>query len=182
MSASLILTIDTMVHAQKRPEPIVTKTVKHATTSDKELEAAIRKWNGTDDTNEVRYHHNKVDLNSDRQPDAIVAVLDQSSCGTGGCPMLIFKGDGRGGYQLVTEMSVSRPPLIVLKIKTRGWNDLVMYVSGGGIKPYYSLLKFDGKTYPENPTVEPEIPKRTRVKGIEYLSGIDSYDTGFLLK
>jgi hypothetical protein len=57
-----------------------------------------------------------------------------------------------------------------------------MYVSGGGIKPYYSLLKFDGKTYPENPTVEPEIPKRTRVKGIEYLSGIDSYDTGFLLK
>jgi len=57
-----------------------------------------------------------------------------------------------------------------------------MNVSGGGIKPYYSLLKFDSKTYPENPTVEPEIPKRRRVKGIEYLSGIGSYDTGFLLK
>ena len=57
---------------------------------------------------------------------------------------------------------------------------MIFYNAGGGIKPYYALLKFNGKTYPENPTGEPEIGRKLKV--IEYLSGIDTYDTGFLLK
>jgi hypothetical protein len=100
-------------------------------------------------------------------------------CGTGGCRILIFKGVGKN-YSLITEMSVSRPPVWVTSTKTQGWSDLIFYNSGGGTKPFYSLLKFDGKTYPENPTVEPTISQK--IKSVEYLAGIDYYDTGFLLK
>ena len=179
--ALVIFTSATAIDGQRRNEPIITKTVKHETKENTAIKEAIYGWKGTNNVDEIRYHYNKVDLNGDGQLDAVVSILNQMSCGTGGCPMLIFRGNG-GNYQLLTEMSVSRPPLIVLSTKTNGWNDLVMFVSGGGIEPYYSLLKFDGKIYPENPTVEPQIPKRRKVKGIEYLSGIETYETGFLLK
>jgi len=176
-----IFILNNLADAQKSSEPIITKKVGYSKTRDKQLDEAIRKWNGADGTDEIRYHFNKVDLNGDGNLDAVVSVLQQSSCGTGGCPMLVFKSAGKD-YELVTEMSVSRPPIIVLPTKTKGWNDLVMFVSGGGIKPYYSLLKFDGRSYPENPTVAPKLPKGSKIKGVEYLSGIETYDTGFLLK
>ena len=167
--------------AQKRPEPTITKEVGYSKTPDKVLEKAVGKWKDAEADDEVRYHFNKVDLNGDGKLDAVVFASGDSICGTGGCRMLIFKSAGND-FELVTDMAVSRPPLVVLSTKTKGWNDLVLFVSGGGAKPYYSLLKFDGKSYPENPTVEPEIPKRKKVKGIEFLSGIELYDTGFLLK
>ena len=129
----------------------------------------------------MRYHYNKVDLNRDGKLDAIVLVSGDSVCGTGGCEVLIFKGDGKN-YSLITEMSVSHPPVFVGRTKTKGWSDLLMEVYGGGIKPYFASLKFDGKTYPENPTVEPALPKRSRAKFVEYLSGIESIDSGFSFK
>jgi hypothetical protein len=177
---SIFLLSDT-AFTQKKLQPTITENVVYLKKRDKILEKAIRQWIGTDVSNEVRYHYNKVDLNGDGKLDAIVFASGYPLCGSGGCVMLIFKGV-KVGFQLITEMSVSRPPLIVLSTKTKGWNDLVMRVSGGGIKPFYSLLKFNGKSYPENPTVEPEIPKKGRLEGVEYLSGIERYDTGFLLE
>lgn len=179
LTIALIFVQNSLVEAQKSPEPVITKKVAYLKTRDKQLEKAIRKWNGTDSADEVRYHYNKVDLNGDKKLDAVVYNSGKTACGTGGCDMLIFKGVGKG-YQLVTQMSVSRTPLVVLSTKSKGWKNLAMLVSGGGIKPYYSFLKFNGKTYPENPTVEPEIPKRAR--GVEYLSEIEDYNTGFLIK
>lgn len=177
----LIFFLNNFADAQKTSEPIITKKVGYLKTRDKRLEKAIRKWNNAGDANEIRYHYNKVDLNGDGISDAIVFASGDSICGTGGCEVLIFKG-GDKGFDLITEMSVSRPPILVGTTKTHGWSDLIFYNSGGGIKPFYSMLKFDGKTYPENPTVEPEIPKKGKIKAIEYLSGIEAYDTGFLLK
>jgi hypothetical protein len=165
--------------AQKNHEPTITKRIGYLKTPNKQLEAVLRKWRGTDTTHEIRYHYNKIDLNGDKKPDAIVFVSGDSICGTGGCELLIFKGIGKK-FELITETSVSRPPIWVSSAKTKGWSDLIFYNSGGGIKPYYSHLKFDGKSYPENPSVEPEV--KGKIKVIEYLSGIDSYETGFLLK
>jgi hypothetical protein len=168
-------------YSQKVLEPTINKKVEYQKTPDKQIEKVIRGWRGTDSIDEVRYHYNKVDLNGDGILDAIVFASGNSLCGSGGCRILILKGVSTD-FQLITEMTVSRPPLIALSTKTKGWSNFAMRVSGGGIKPYYALLKFNGKSYPKNPTVEPEIPRKGNVRGIEFLSGIESYDTGFSLK
>lgn len=169
------------VYSQKFSTPAITKKVEYSKTRDEQIEKALRLWRGNDDSDKIRYHYNKVDLNGDGKLDAIVFVSGNSLCGTGGCNMLIFKNLG-ARFQLITEMSVSHPPLIVLSIRNKGWNDLAMFVSGGGIKTYCAILKFNGKSYPENPTDEPAIPRTRRIEGVEYLSGIDRIDTGFELK
>lgn len=43
-------------------------------------------------------------------------------------------------------------------------------VSGGGAKPHYAVLSFDGKTYPENPSVAPEVKAGTTLSGDVYLT------------
>lgn len=168
----------TSVFAQLKWQFVTSKKVAYEENRDEAIEKALKKWNATEPSDDLRYHFNKVDLNGDGKSDAIVFVSGNSICGSGGCRMLIFKGDGKN-YSLVTEMSVSRPPVFVGAMKTKGWNDLLMEVSGGGIKPYFASLKFDGKSYLKNPTVAPALPKRSRAKFIEYLSGIESYDSGF---
>ncbi len=168
--------------AQKKWQFITSKKVGYLKNSDEQLEKVLRKWNeAAAPSADLRYHYNTADLNGDGKADAIVFVSGNSICGTGGCQVLIFKGDGKN-YALVTEMSVSHPPVFVGATKTNGWRDLVMEVYGGGIKPYFASLKFDGKTYPENPTVELALPKKSKAKFIEYLSGIEDYETGFELR
>ncbi len=40
--------------------------------------------------------------------------------------------------------------------QTKGWRDLTVLVSGGGIVPgYRAILPFDGREYPSNPTMAP---------------------------
>lgn len=178
---AVLLAVSLPVGAQQKWRFVTSKKVAYLKKRDAALEKAIRQLEQVEPGEEVRYHYNTVDLNGDDKLDAVVFVSGSTVCGTGGCPVLIFKGDGRV-YSLITEMSVSRAPIFVGVTRTKGWNDLMMEVYGGGIKPYFALLKFDGKTYPDNPTVEPALPKRSRAKFIEYLSGIETYDTGLELK
>jgi hypothetical protein len=42
---------------------------------------------------------------------------------------------------------------------------LIMYVAGGGIKPYYALLQFNDRKYPENPFVQPDVKQNSRIIG-----------------
>lgn len=167
------------ITAQVNREPNIVKKVDYAKKRDAKLETALNKW--SKNSKDFRYHYNFVDLNDDGQLDAVVFISGDEYCGTGGCEILIFKGGGKE-FSLLTELAVSRPPIWVSVNKTKGWRDLVLLNSGGGIKSYYSILKFDGKSYPDNPTVEPALPKRNRAKFTEYLSGIDLYDTGFEIK
>lgn len=172
------------ISAQQKWQFVTSKKVIYEKNPDEAIEKVLKKWNKIEPSDDLSYHFNRVDLNGDGKADAIVFVSGSSVCGSGGCRMLILKGDSKN-YSLITEMSVSRPPLFVGATKTKGWNDLLMEVSSvgvAGIKTYFASLKFDGKTYPENPTVEPSLPKRSRAKFVEYLSGIETYDTGFELK
>jgi hypothetical protein len=63
-------------------------------------------------------------------------------------------------YKVICEVSISSPPIRVLTTKTKGWSDLAVHIRGGDAK-----LTFDGKTYPENPTVPPAIRLRHQVAG-----------------
>lgn len=176
---SLLLGLNFQLFAQRKDNPKITKKIGYLKTRDYQLETALRSWSKGSSDEEIYYFYNTVDLNGDKKNDALVFVAGNYFCGTGGCVFLIFKGTSKG-FQLVTEMSVSRPPIIAANQKTNGWKDLIMLVYGGGIRQFYSHLKFNGKTYPKNPTTVRSL--KTRITGVEYLSGIENYKSGFLLK
>jgi hypothetical protein len=105
-----------------------------------------------------------ADLNGDGRPEAIV-YLRSNWCGSGGCTMLILE-QGRDSSRLLTEVSITRPPIRLLRTKSNGWRDIGVWVQGGGIQQGYEAeLRFDGKTYPSNPSMPPARPLRDRVEG-----------------
>jgi hypothetical protein len=53
-------------------------------------------------------------------------------------------------------MTITNPPIRVLDQKLNGWHSLGVWVQGGGIQPGYEAeLRFNGKSYPKNPSVPP---------------------------
>jgi hypothetical protein len=96
-----------------------------------------------------------VDLKDDGKQEVIVYVSGPYRCGSGGCDALILAPKG-SSYRVITETTITRPPIRVLTTKSNGWHDISVLVAGGGIQPgYEARLSFDGKTYPSNPTVPP---------------------------
>jgi hypothetical protein len=134
-----------------------------------------------------RYYYNFVDINGDKQPEAIVYLVGKYNCGSGGCKTLIFTQDGQD-YRLVTEMTVSPSPILVTNQRTNGWNDIVSPYSkivrqGDDYtdKLYYARMQFDGQTYPSNPSVAPEVEPGNTLKGIAVIADDISVDSGILL-
>ena len=156
------------------------------TSRDAELERAIRhalsRSEDAPDTDSAgRYLYNRVDLNGDGRPEALVYLMGREFCGTGGCNLLVFQS-GDNGYRLLAEISLVNNPVIVSRQRTRGWNDLILYVSGGGItRGYYVALRFDGRGYPDNPTILPALRRGTRIVGTAYVADEVSPDAGLPL-
>lgn len=66
------------------------------------------------------------------------------------------------GYRRVTNISITQAPIRVLPTVTHGWHDLGVLVVGGGIIPgYEARLRFDGHSYPSNPSIPPAIRLKT---------------------
>lgn len=118
------------------------------------------------DEQRTRYAAASADLNDDGSPDVIVYLIGRSKCGSGGCTALILTPQG-SSYKVVTRITIAQLPIRVLSTRTNGWRDLSVRVRGGGIQPgYESMLKFDGRKYPGNPSVPPALRLRRRVDGI----------------
>ena len=97
------------------------------------------------------------DLDGDGTDEAIIYLVTPYFCGTGGCNTLVLAPAGPM-WSKVAEISVSRTPISVLTSKSNGWKDLVVSISGGGGPSGRMVLKYDGKSYPMNPTVAPATP------------------------
>jgi hypothetical protein len=103
----------------------------------------------------TRYSSAIVDLKEDGAKEVIVYITGRTWCGSGGCRMLILAPEGTS-YRVVTETTITRPPIRVLTTKSNGWHDISVVVAGGGIQPgYEAILAFDGSTYPSNPSMPP---------------------------
>jgi hypothetical protein len=161
------------VDAEARPDPSLEKAILQT----------MPDYNPAGADDQARYYYNRVDLNGDGKPEAIVHLIGSSICGTGGCNTLIFQPTSNG-YRQVAEITLTRTPIIVSPHRTRGWNDLIMYVTGGGItRGYYVTLRFDGRTYPDNPTLLPKMRRGTPITGKAYIGDEDmSPGTGIPLK
>ncbi len=113
----------------------------------------------------TRYLYCFVDLNGDGTPEAIVYLAGREWCGSGGCPTIILSRSG-SSYRVVTWVLITRPPIRVLASASNGWRDLAVWVQGGGIlRGYEAELRFDGKTYPINPSIPPAVPLTRKVAG-----------------
>lgn len=129
------------------------------------------------DASPMQYALGWSDLDGDGTDEAIIYLVSPYFCGTGGCNTLVLAEAGPM-WRKVADISVSRTPISVLDSSSKGWKDLVVSVSGGGGPSGNALLRFNGETYPSNPTVPPaemtdatgtevigEEPKLTKVEG-----------------
>ena len=117
-----------------------------------------------------RYLWSRVDLNGDGRPELVAQVVGPMFCGTGGCPLLIFREPSPGRLQLVTQMGLFKDPLVVTERRHNGWRELITRVRIDAASGYYALLRHDGRSYPTNPSVPPAVPLGDPVPGTAYLA------------
>jgi len=129
----------------------------------------------------VRYYYNKVDLNEDGNLEVFVYLVGPYVCGTGGCSGAIFE-QKNGEYKLLSRFSLVRNPVIISDTKTNGYRDIIMYVAGGGIESFYAWVKYDGTTYPANPSTQPRVEPGTKVDGIAIFADDITTNPGIDLK
>lgn len=115
-----------------------------------------------DDPKKAKYKIAEIDLNGDKKKDALVLLEGMMWCGTGGCTMLVFQ-QAKDGFRMVSSIPLVREPVIVSETSTKGWRDIQVYVSKVG----NVLLKFNGSSYPANPSLETPLPATTKTRGVE---------------
>ena len=144
---SALLVATCLAKAQQKPD---------ATPSAAE-ESLKRFLHAFDDNKTTRYVAAFRDLNSDGIQEAIVYLIGSEWCGSGGCNTLILTRDD-GPWRIVANIAITRPPIRVLTNTSHGWRSIAVWVQGGGIQPGYEAeLRFDGKSYPRNPSVPPAL-------------------------
>jgi hypothetical protein len=108
-----------------------------------------------DSTQSTRYIAAFKDLNGDGNLEAIVYLVGEEWCGSGGCTTLILDRKG-ASWKIITKITVTRPPISILPEAYHGWHSIGVWVQGGGVHPgYEASLRFDGKSYPRNPSIPP---------------------------
>ena len=106
------------------------------------------------------YRRADTDLNGDGRSETFVYVTDPNYCGSGGCTIVVLSPQRRS-YRIVLRSTVTQLPIRLLRTSTRGWRDIGVTVAGGGItQAYLARLRFNGRRYPNNPTVPPAVPLR----------------------
>lgn len=97
--------------------------------------------------------------------DIAVYISGRSWCGSGGCELMILEPDGTS-FRILGDLAITNLPIRQLKTSSHGHPDIGVVVRGGGIRPgYEACLHFDGKTYPNNPTVPPAEPIKGNAEG-----------------
>ncbi len=109
----------------------------------------------------------EFDLNEDGSKEIFVGLTGPYFCGSGGCTQFILDAQG----EVVTQFTVSDYPVVISTDRSNGWNDLLIFSDGS-----YHTVKFDGKTYPGNPSVLPtldQVPGDGLPRALDFLN--DNY-------
>jgi len=170
--ASFVITM--VMLGQSNRVPKVTQSIRSEKKADSTVENAINRKSGILKESEG-YLYNRIDLDLDGKQDVLVYVWGQDVCGSSGCTLFILKSIGGGSYEVVSELELVHPPVIVSQHRTKGWYDLVTSVYGGGVEPRYWVHQFDGRTY-DGEVVGNVNPQE--VQGIAYISDWGRSDAG----
>lgn len=125
------------------------------------------------DDGEVSVATAPVDLNGDGVDEIVAYVSGPMLCGSAGCNVLVLQAEGEN-YAVRMDTSVSKLPVTVLDSSSNGWRDLTVRVGGGGGESGNAVLRFDGTSYPSNPTVPPATVEDTAG---EVLIAEDAWDS-----
>lgn len=90
----------------------------------------------------------EYDLNDDGKKEIFVGLTGGYFCGSGGCTQYILDNQGA----ILSTFTVSDYPVVIDTNKTKDWKDLFILSKGK-----YHIVKFDGKKYPSNPSLLPEL-------------------------
>jgi len=147
---------------------------------DPQVEAALKHYFKLHRTelNGTKYQWWKFDLNGDGQ-DEIITYVDW--CGSGGCSLLIFEGHNNG-WRFLSKTTLVRSPFFLASSSHARWQDLLLEVSGGGAKASLRLLRFDGLSYPLNPSLQPEAPQPAPLSGVTFHAEAFGQGAGRALK
>lgn len=91
----------------------------------------------------------KTDLNGDGNDEIFVRLMGPYFCGSGGCTFLLLDKYG----EVITKFTVTRAPIFIEPTKVNDWNLLLVKDSG-----VFKELRFEGGTYPSNPSILPKAP------------------------
>jgi hypothetical protein len=143
----------------------VAQAKKNAKTLSADEESVRKFLQSQDDDKTTRYFAVFRDLNGDGIPEAIVYLIGNEWCGTGGCNLLILQKTD-GSWKTIASMTVTNPPIRMLERTCNGWHSLGVWVQGGGIRSGYEVeVPFDGRTYPESPFESPARRTAKNLKG-----------------
>ena len=150
------------------------QTTPKAEASNPDKESIRKFFQSRDNNKSTRYLAVFRDLNGDGVPKAIVYLSGPQWCGSGGCHLFILQKTA-GSWKTVTSMAITNPPIRVLDRQWNGWHSLGVRVQGGGIQPGYEAeLRFNGRTYPKNPSVPPARRADKNLAGEVVITDADS--------
>ena len=128
---------------------------------------------------DIEYFAGSFDLNNDGETEAVVYLISPGYCGSGGCTTLVVTPESNS-FRVISRITITRLPIRVLEESSHGWRNLSVQVQGGGIiRPYEAELRFDGNTYPTNPTMPPARRLRRESRGVELITEQRSQNSGF---
>lgn len=97
------------------------------------------------------------DINGGTNNEVLVYLWGPDFSGTGGDTLLVFSEDN-GEYSFISKTTIVNMPIIISNSKTNGFNDIIVYVTGGGVKNgFHTVLKNQDGRYPLNPSVQPKV-------------------------
>jgi hypothetical protein len=124
---------------------------------------------------ETRYVAASAKLNAANpaSEQVLVYLLGPNWCGSGGCAMLVLDHVG-ADYKIVTKLSIVQLPVRILESRSHQWRDIGVWVAGGGIlHGHEAQLRFNGKSYPRNPSAGAAKPSRAKSRGKEAITETD---------
>ena len=127
----------------------------------------------------MRYFASSVDLNGDGQDEVIVHVVGETLCGSEGCETLVFTPSGTG-FRRVTTIRLTHAPIRVSSRSAGGWRNLIVSVSGSGARRRDLELRYDGASYPTDPTTVP-VRRWAKTAGDVVVPRYGSVDSATLL-
>jgi hypothetical protein len=127
-----------------QPEMITTASDSQiATWIEQQIIAPERKFIGDEKT---RYITGKSDINHDGNDEYLILMQQRYFCGSGGCTAYLFSADGK----VLQRMTVTDTPILLANTQSNGWQDFIVWSNG-----HYRLMRFNGNSYPTNPSREP---------------------------
>ena len=104
------------------------------------------------------YQYKRIDLNNDRNLDAIVLFKLPHTywCGWDGCGMLVLKA-GTQSFTAVSTINSVRGPIHVRDTGKNGWRDIIVRISGTNMADKNIVMSHNGRGYPNSPMLAPDL-------------------------